>query len=117
MPVGRGHVCGDRAVAPFEVGAEVARHAGAFVEEFHHPGTHTHLELVLDRRDAAADLLPLHRRDVGEHLVLAEVAAAELVHRLRRQVEGRQRDQVVEHAGAGGDVGLERAEPRVGLAA
>lgn len=50
MPVGRGHVCGDRAVAPFEVGAEVARHAGAFVEEFHHPGTHTHLELVLDER-------------------------------------------------------------------
>jgi hypothetical protein len=50
MAVSRRHVRGDRTVASFEVGAEVARHAGALVEEFHHPGTHTHLELVLDER-------------------------------------------------------------------
>ena len=50
MPVGRGPVRGDGAMAPFEARAEVARHAGALVEEFHHPDTHPHLELLLDER-------------------------------------------------------------------
>jgi len=26
----------------------MARHTGTFVEEFHHPGTHAHLELLFD---------------------------------------------------------------------
>ena len=71
--------------------------------------------LVLHRRDAAADFLALHGLDVGQHLVLAEIAARQLVHRLRGQVEGRQRDEVVEHARAGRDVGLEAGQTRVRL--
>ena len=38
----------DGAVAPFEARAQVACHAGPFVEEFDHLGTHAHLELLLD---------------------------------------------------------------------
>jgi hypothetical protein len=40
----------DRAVAPFETRADVARHAGSLVEEFHHTGTAPHLELRRDER-------------------------------------------------------------------
>jgi hypothetical protein len=50
MPVSGGHVRRDRAVASFEARADVACHAGPLVEEFHHPGTDTHLELLLDER-------------------------------------------------------------------
>ena len=50
MPVGGGHVRRDRAVASFEARADVACHAGPLVEEFYHPGTDTHLELLLDER-------------------------------------------------------------------
>jgi hypothetical protein len=48
MTVGRGHVGGDRAVAPFEARAQMTRHAGPFVEDLDHPGAHAHLELLLD---------------------------------------------------------------------
>jgi hypothetical protein len=48
MTVGRGHVHGDGAVAPFEVRAQVARYTGPFVEEFDHLSTHAHLELLLN---------------------------------------------------------------------
>src|SRR5712691_6913145 len=50
MTVGGGHVRSDCAVTPFEARAEVARHASPLVEEFHHTGTDTHLELLLDER-------------------------------------------------------------------
>jgi hypothetical protein len=50
MPVGGGHGRSHCAVAPFEVRADVARHAGPLVKECHHPGTDTHLELLLDER-------------------------------------------------------------------
>jgi hypothetical protein len=50
MTVSGGHVRRDRAVASFEARADVAGHAGPLVEEFHHPGTDTHLELLLDER-------------------------------------------------------------------
>ena len=48
MTVSRGHVRGDRAVAALKARAQMARHTDPFVEEFHHPGTHAHLELLLD---------------------------------------------------------------------
>lgn len=48
MTVGRGHVRGDGAVTPFEARAQVAGHAGPFMEEFDHLGTHAYLELLLD---------------------------------------------------------------------
>ena len=48
MTVGRGHVRRDGAVAPFEARAQVAGHAGAFMEEFDHLGTHAYLKLLLD---------------------------------------------------------------------
>src|SRR5215813_15238928 len=50
MPVGGGHVRRDRAMASFEARADVACYAGPLVEEFYHPGTDTHLELLLDER-------------------------------------------------------------------
>ena len=50
MPVGGGHVRRDRAVVSFEARADVACYAGPLVEEFYHPGTDTHLELLLDER-------------------------------------------------------------------
>jgi hypothetical protein len=48
MTVSRGHVRSDRAVAALKARAQMARHTGPFVEEFHHPGTHAHLELLFD---------------------------------------------------------------------
>jgi hypothetical protein len=49
MTVGRGHVHGDGAVAPFEVRAQVTCYTGPFVEEFDHLSTHAHLELLLNQ--------------------------------------------------------------------
>ncbi|MBN8909729.1 MAG: FAD-dependent oxidoreductase [Rhodospirillales bacterium] len=71
--------------------------------------------LVADAGDALADLLALHLRHVAQHAFLAEVAPREVVHRQRGRVVGRQRDQVVEHAGALRRICLEGLDPTVGL--
>lgn len=59
MAVGFGHVHGHRAMAPLEVGAPVASHPLAFVQQLHDVGCEPHIELLFDQRLGPRVVMPL----------------------------------------------------------
>jgi hypothetical protein len=59
MAVGFGHVHGHRAMAPLEVGAPVASHPLAFVQQLHDVGCEPHIELLFDQRIGYRVVMPL----------------------------------------------------------
>ena len=69
---------------------------------------------MLHGGDATADFLTLNAFRVGQHALVTEVAFHQLIGGQRRGVVGRQRDQVVEHTGFAGSLGLELLGPLVG---
>src|SRR6201995_3644719 len=71
--------------------------------------------LVLHAGDALTDLGALDVLDVAQHALVAEVFPGEIVGRQRNRVIGRQRDQMVEDAGALGRIRLEGANTLVGF--
>lgn len=72
--------------------------------------------LVFYAGDALADFLALDIGDVSEHALLAEIFAGEIVSRERCGVIGRQRDQMMEDAGALGRIPLECPDLFIGFA-
>src|SRR6202020_2849018 len=71
--------------------------------------------LMLHAGDTLTDLGALDVLHVAEHALFAEIFPRQIVGRERRRVIGRQRDQMVEDAGALRRVGLEGADTLVGF--
>src|SRR4051794_14440413 len=65
--------------------------------------------------DSLTDLLTLHVLHIAEHALLAEIFPCKVVGGQRRGVIGRQRDEVMEDAGALGRIRLEAPDQFVGF--